>query len=206
VAKKAITLGLKVDSLHCTFNFSYLIWEDSIKGEELYKSYLQAIDSAKTLNCNIVVIHTNGAVLNKLLGLKRLNLLNQYANNNEILLCVENLQIEDNLDIVLKGTDLSLCFDFGHDNIRCFKDFDLYNNRIRYLHIHDNHGVRDEHLPINWGNCLYDKIIKKLEYNSIEGMLLEMHYNPMYNGHLVANEYIKIANASIDALRINQGK
>ena len=35
-------------------------------------------------------------------------------------------------------------------------------HRLKALHIHDNNGVRDEHLPLSEGSIPWDKIMPKI--------------------------------------------
>ena len=87
--------------------------------------------------------------------------------------------IENGMRIGFKGTknikhildrakELGLCLDFGHafvhegmKNIETF--FKLLGNRIEHVHMHDNHGNFDEHLPIGKGKINYPYIVKMLK-------------------------------------------
>ena len=63
---------------------------------------------------------------------------------------------------LLDGIDLGVTFDVGHLNTttRDFRGFlRTFGDRIVHLHLHDNHGDRDEHLPpgdgtVPWGELL----------------------------------------------------
>ena len=54
-----------------------------------------------------------------------------------------------------KGKDLFFCFDSGHFNLFSKVPIDAWliplKTRIREMHLHDNHGKSDEHLPIGMG-------------------------------------------------------
>lgn len=75
--------------------------------------------------------------------------------------------------IVDRTKDLGVCFDVGHafarggmKEIEMF--FKLLKNRIEHVHMHDNHGNFDEHLPIGKGKINYPyvvKMLKKIGYN-----------------------------------------
>jgi len=67
----------------------------------------------------------------------------------------------------IEGTDIKVCFDFGHanttHNIQSFLDLkDLMIN----IHIHDNLGKVDQHLPVGDGNIDFKNLLPRLEgYN-----------------------------------------
>ncbi|MEI6153592.1 MAG: sugar phosphate isomerase/epimerase family protein [Deltaproteobacteria bacterium] len=54
-----------------------------------------------------------------------------------------------------KDKGLHFCFDSGHFNLFSAVPLEAWliplKNRIREMHLHDNHGKSDEHLPIGWG-------------------------------------------------------
>jgi len=69
--------------------------------------------------------------------------------------------------------DVKIHFDIGHafifggmKNIRSF--LTTFGNSIVHIHMHDNHGKTDEHLPIGKGKIDYAKVVKllkKMKYN-----------------------------------------
>ena len=65
---------------------------------------------------------------------------------------------------IIDGTDLSVCFDIGHANTAGQIDdmIDLLGDRIANIHIHDNHGQRDEHLTIGDGCIDFRHVIRRM--------------------------------------------
>jgi sugar phosphate isomerase/epimerase len=64
--------------------------------------------------------------------------------------------------------DLGFCFDFGHAFVRGGMKsietfFKLLGNRIEHVHMHDNHGISDEHLSIGKGKINYPYVVKMLK-------------------------------------------
>ncbi len=59
--------------------------------------------------------------------------------------------------------NLGFVFDVGHantnDNVDQFLEI---KDKIIHVHVHDNHGERDEHLPIDWGTVNWEKVIGAL--------------------------------------------
>jgi sugar phosphate isomerase/epimerase len=63
--------------------------------------------------------------------------------------------------------DLKLTLDTGHANIdggsgRIFEFIRRYGSRIGHVHASDNHGQRDEHLPIGEGNIDFQGVMRRL--------------------------------------------
>lgn len=96
------------------------------------------------------------------------------AFSRSIDLVLENITADDanmgrtpeELKKILDEFDLGLCLDTGHVNLcwdapRTLKKMAKY---IRQIHINDNNGVKDEHLPVGEGKIdweIYKDIIKK---------------------------------------------
>ena len=55
-------------------------------------------------------------------------------------------------------------FDVGHANTNGnVKDFLNFSQRMIHLHVHDNHGERDEHLPVGNGTVSWKKVVQVLK-------------------------------------------
>ncbi|MFZ3209855.1 MAG: TIM barrel protein, partial [Geobacteraceae bacterium] len=90
----------------------------------------------------------------------------------DCVIAVENIFEEESstLRALLEAIDsprLRHCFDVGHWNL--FKKvgmeewFDQLGSFIAETHIHDNHGLRDEHLPIGEGSIDFDLFFRLME-------------------------------------------
>ena len=113
----------------------------------------------------------------------RLAELREYADEQDVLLCVENMRFdfdlcnspEECLFIMENGY---AAFDIGHANITDdpIKFAEKIRHKIRYVHVHDNNGKEDEHLPLGEGNIDYEKIFKIIgdNYYSYEPRKLEI--------------------------------
>jgi len=61
---------------------------------------------------------------------------------------------------LLEGLDFGICLDIGHANTAgTIDDFLRYKDRVINVHIHDNLGDRDAHLPIGEGNIDFRKVL-----------------------------------------------
>ncbi len=90
------------------------------------------------------------------------------ANSLDITIAVENLGIEDTWmvnkpDKMLKlmntfNSELKVTLDFGHAHIaKLTQEFiDTLKPYIKHLHLHDNYGFADEHLPVGTGSLPYN--------------------------------------------------
>lgn len=65
---------------------------------------------------------------------------------------------------LVDSTDLGICFDIGHANTTGQIDemIDVFGDRISNIHIHDNNGVRDEHLTIGDGDIDFQYVLGRL--------------------------------------------
>jgi sugar phosphate isomerase/epimerase len=69
-------------------------------------------------------------------------------------------------EILRKVPGLYLHLDIGHANLcgRSPEDFiRKFHNRLRHVHMHDNNGKDDLHLPIGTGSIKWDRLIKVLK-------------------------------------------
>lgn len=61
-----------------------------------------------------------------------------------------------------KGKELYFCFDSGHFNLFSRVPLEAWliplKNRIKEMHLHDNHGASDEHLPIGRGTFRFREL------------------------------------------------
>lgn len=87
--------------------------------------------------------------------------------------CIENmpafpvmLGIEaSELATIVDGTDLPICFDIGHANTsgQIEAMVELFGNRIRNVHIHDNLGEKDDHMTIGDGKIDFAYVLGLLK-------------------------------------------
>ena len=70
------------------------------------------------------------------------------------------------LNEIVDGTDLGICFDIGHANTAGQIDamIETFGDRIKNIHIHDNKGKMDEHLTIGDGSIDFESVLSKLDF------------------------------------------
>lgn len=190
VLDRLYSCGIAVSSFHLSFDRAKLLWDYSLAGIRYRQEVLQAIDDAKKFNVKMIIMHTDGTLYSS----KRLHLLEEIlakAEKADITICLENLQIEDNLTSIIQemSSCLNLCYDSGHANIRpC--PFPREDNRsIRYCHINDNLGTNDIHMIPGTGNI--DWYNEKKVLNSLpcaSSGIFEVHGN--LSSRVEAEEYL----------------
>jgi sugar phosphate isomerase/epimerase len=71
----------------------------------------------------------------------------------------------DRLMEIIEGVEIGVTFDVGHLNTTTgnFDRFiELFGERIVHVHLHDNSGERDEHLPLGEGTVPWERVVPKL--------------------------------------------
>lgn len=153
-------LGLRCSMIHCYYKEHNLnnFWLNNSLGEEVTNSYLKQLEDCHEYTKNFVV-HLNGSkesVVSEI-GLERIKKLLKVCEKYDVNLCIENLYSEIEIPYIFENIhhrNLKICLDYGHRNFLT-PDFDImkeYGKFVSVLHIHDNYGKTDEHLPIYKGN------------------------------------------------------
>jgi len=116
------------------------------------------------------------------------------AERRGVTICLENMfpqtgylvEAADFEPALRKYRNLMLTLDIGHANInasknRSFEFIDRFADRIGHVHVSDNNGRRDEHLPWGKGNAPLARVVKALKAAGYEGtMTLEMFTEDKY--------------------------
>ncbi len=110
----------------------------------------------------------------------------QYAKKKGITVVLENCGVEfndweENLADFLSLVDeckVNVCLDIGHAHCSwgLEKTFQAVKEKIKCIHISDNRGKRDEHLPVGMGNINYHSILPDLR--NFSGLIVhEIQYS-----------------------------
>lgn len=107
--------------------------------------------------------------------IKSLRYLSRFAKRKNITLMLENgdEKFEDYRYVLDRVPEIRVHFDVGHANIhggikKIRKFLAYFNDRIIHIHIHDNHGKSDDHLPLGKGTVNWKKVVsflKKINYS-----------------------------------------
>lgn len=156
-----------------------------------------SLETAGELDAEKVVIHPGyiggmGSFVmetSRQYALESLAAVSEKAAELDICLCLENMfpryqsfvEPEDFTDIFYMFPSLKLTLDTGHANIddrtggRLLKFLQQYGNKLGHVHISDNHGKRDDHLPVGEGSVNFKDFISALKACGYDGtMTLEI--------------------------------
>jgi sugar phosphate isomerase/epimerase len=138
----------------------------------------KAVDFCTAVGGKVLIVHSGTQTYEQLKGIPRaqnplykiqwdnniesLKQINDYANTKEVIVCLENIGFgsvdqcfQDLLDIRKDvGSSLQFTLDFGHARLGegAEEGIKRLGENIRHIHLHDNHGEKDEHLPVGDGN------------------------------------------------------
>ena len=104
-----------------------------------------------------------------------IQLLCDFAEERGITIAVENMpdipkiygKVPDEMLQILKEVDRKnsgMTFDVGHANTMGLVDefVEKCLSKIKHMHIHDNHGAHDEHLPLGKGTIDWKKLMENI--------------------------------------------
>jgi sugar phosphate isomerase/epimerase len=157
---------------------------ESIREASLLEMY-NSLEVAAELGCQKVVLHP-GHISGMGIYVKETAL--AHANNSlaaiidraqtlGLCVCLENMfpkcrafvEPADFVEILERFPDLMLTLDTGHANIgnssgrRILEFIEKFGHRIGHLHVSDNFGERDDHIPLGAGKIDFLKIVSALK-------------------------------------------
>lgn len=172
--KGTLTLHGPYIDLHPT-SFDPLIREVSIK------RYRQTLMAANELNAKYIVIHSDydiGKVYDgyedylfeeSILSWKELIKEFEYMKVTAVMENVHNINPNLIKRIIneINSPYLKACLDIGHanvySNVNLTQWLDDYKEELAYIHLHDNNGKKDQHLPIGRGNIDFKGFFNKIK-------------------------------------------
>lgn len=190
-------------------SFNDTIWEESCSG------ILKALDYGYKAGVKRVVLHPGSIPLKhrilcyfaKRRLKKSLKIILEKAEKYGIETTIENTYFDENdlfygVDDFKKfvesfGGNLKVCFDFGHANVSKHGiDYSLgiLKPFITHIHIHDNHGEKDEHLSLGKGTINYENYMDFLR-NFKGSIILEI--NSLRDGKKDLERSIKIIKGEV---------
>ena len=172
---------------------------DSLIVEVCHKRHTKALDAVSQIGVSRYVVHTNynPLIAHPVYEEKFISRLLDFwlpyadrAGKYGVTICLENLwepTPDLQCDIVDRANHphLKATFDNGHPLV--FSDITsaewvaALGERIAHMHLHDNHGLKDEHLPVGDGSEDWPALLKAICEHSPEAVL------SMENGNLNQN-------------------
>jgi sugar phosphate isomerase/epimerase len=172
-------LGVTVHAPYGDLNLATLndpIWRESIR------QVCTCIKYASELTDRVTIHPGYLSPVGKLMPQKVWNLqkealrqIGKYAVEHSVLACLENMigvkeflcRVPEELIGMTEGIEgIGMTFDFGHANtIGKVNDFLPYTGKADHIHIHDNHGMSDEHLALGDGTINWNTVGKAIAAN-----------------------------------------
>lgn len=152
---------------------------------KIHKMFNDWITLCGEVNCKYVIVHINIPLptsnnfkdvvnnVNYKVYVNFLKKLHKIATDIGAKLALENRYARkfgsraEELEFIINdiNEDLSVCIDVGHLNANGYRVSDFFNKLGKYVeavHLHDNNGKNDQHLPPFTGTINWDEVIKSL--------------------------------------------
>jgi sugar phosphate isomerase/epimerase len=169
-------LGITVHAPYGDLNLATLndpIWHESIR------QICTCIEHASEITDRVTIHPGYLSPVGKLLPQKTWELqknalrqIGKFAAEHSVLACLENMigikeflcRQPEELIGMTEGIDgIGMTFDFGHANtIGIVNDFLPFVHQAHHIHVHDNHGMSDEHLALGKGTINWDVVGKTI--------------------------------------------
>jgi sugar phosphate isomerase/epimerase len=212
-------LNIEPYAIHLPYEKTFLTHPDKKTREDSVKMIICELKKAHLKKVNLAILHIEGAsdqlpkipIREKVSYFKiEASKLLKNANKYGIKIALENNgYIKDSFsnpleilmvikDLAKHYTNIGICFDIGHANIYAHQAgidlvdiFKLLKKYIVHIHLHENHGERDEHLPLQgiFNKSFYKKLL------TLENVTFsfETKGKPGINSILKSKNFIKIA-------------
>ena len=148
-----------------------------------------SIDLANEINAEAVVVHPGliSFLANKYFKKEVYEFANQsikeigdYAKNLGVMATIENMpnfepmiyQNIADLNQLLVENEMHMTLDIGHANHVGYAPDEMIFDSIKHVHVHDNLGDDDSHLPLGEGNIKLNDIINSLESKNYKGIYI----------------------------------
>ena len=193
-AKLADEIGIRFEISHLPF-----IQAGAKLEGEVYEAFrhrkMCSIEAAKLIGVSYAVMHPNGATIAQKTYnekeqfdnvMKYLSPFAEYAAKLGVNTVVENMRVypslvasrryaqtPEELCRLADALGIGCCWDFGHANIsglRQSEAIEYLGSRLRVLHINDNFGINDDHIPPFVGNVDWKDAMKGISKVGFEGL------------------------------------
>jgi sugar phosphate isomerase/epimerase len=180
-------LGITVHAPYGDLNLATLndpIWRESIR------QICTCIEHASALTDRVTIHPGYISPVGKLMPQKvwdlqkdALRQIGKCAVEHSVLACLENMisikeflcrQPEELIGMTEGIGGIGMTFDFGHANtIGKVNEFLPFVNRANHIHIHDNHGLSDEHLPLGAGTIDWERVGREIAARYTGAVVIE---------------------------------
>ncbi|MDD3107005.1 MAG: sugar phosphate isomerase/epimerase [Bacilli bacterium] len=197
--------SLTIETMHLPFENCNDLWLDAMTSN-YWDLIIRGVKDAHRLGIPTVIFHVSSTAnppkMNEI-GLQRFAQLLKMCEEYHINLALENLRRLDYIDFLFEkypSTYLKFCFDSGHanaftNNIAAFP-WHKYQDKLYCLHLHDNNGLRDQHLPPFDGNINWKMLMHDLKKCSYQGPLTAEVVHRSYQ-NMTEEEYVTLVKRSL---------
>ncbi len=154
------------------------------------KEAKKALRAANKINIKLLNFHAHSSGMFLMLKNEKKKVLDNYVSSMKemvsygkkfgVKVMLENAgenkeitRVSDIKYILDRVKGLGFHLDVGHANIwgNPLKFINTFRKKIVHVHFHDNHGLKDEHLPIGEGDIDYKKVVQALKKTGYDGTI-----------------------------------
>ncbi len=163
--------GLTVETLHAAYGGVNEIWLEGAVGDARMHFFLDCIRAAEAVRVPTVIMHLSSGLTPPPvteIGLQRYHRICQEAERLGIQVAFENLRYVSYLRAIFENIQSparKFCFDCGHENLYDGGKgvLEEFGKDLVAVHLHDNGGERDDHIPPFSGTVNWEKVCKRLK-------------------------------------------
>jgi sugar phosphate isomerase/epimerase len=184
-------------SIHAPYADTNLSADDDLIREWILKRIRASIRFASELEARCLVVHPGWTTATDRfmkgraweLNIRSLHWLLRYAEEYGVSLQIENvpeptpyiLVSVDDFDLFYEEMELKIgmVLDVAHANLRdeVYEFMARHKNNIKHMHVSDNDGNKDQHLPIGEGNIDWGRVVKATKSIGFSGWIVVESYN-----------------------------
>jgi len=155
------------------------------------KEFEEVIKAAASLGAKKAVLHAEASLSPSLQSnvnmvantIKNLKSLKKYAEAEGVNLLIENTSNRactiKEFKKIFSEVDIKMALDIGHASLRGGAGFEEYvrefSKKVAHVHLHDNFGFNDDHLPLGAGKMDVEAVVAKLKAFYDSTITLEVH-------------------------------
>lgn len=186
-------------SVHAPYADTNIAADDDLIREWILKRIRASIRFASDLDAKCLVLHpgwitaTDRFMKGKAweLNLRSIHWLLRYAEEYGVSMLIEN--VPEPTPYLLVSTEdfemfyeemhlnMGMVLDVAHANLRneTYQFLEKFTDKIKHVHVSDNHGDRDQHLPIGDGSINWERVMNALKRTGFNGWITIESYNDM---------------------------
>ena len=169
-AAAAHAAGLTVETVHASYGGVNEIWLDGEQGEKRMDYFLSCVRGTAAIGVKTVILHLSSGDTPPPfgeIGLRRYERICREAERLGVAVGFENLRKTSYLTDLfanLESPARKFCYDCGHERLYDGGDgvLERYGKDLIAVHLHDNGGVRDDHLPPFTGCIDWERLANRL--------------------------------------------